>query len=660
MRATIGAIDFVRIDDESNIHYSVIGGVNPKGICGTGAISAVSSMIKAGILNEKGHIVPPLATGRIRKGSMVIATENETSTGRTIVLTDKDIEPIQQAKAAFASGITCLLHAAGLETEHLKKILIAGAFGNSMDMESLKTIGLIPYKTDAEIVSVGNAAGAGIVMTLLCEDAEREAIEVASAMQTVEFAFMKEFEDEFLKALFLEPMQSVKIKEKMEVTETTGKQQWTAAALFTIIKLNNIIGFLPINIDKTLKAVVDETYNLFNPQMCCIYMIGENNNLELAAFKTSDGLMPGAHTNPTVEACSTLRDGLPYLACRAANCSAAICPNRNVPDDADISHACIPMITGIDIHGVLSITFQPERILSRDKLNVLLSIANQVSMAIQRYKLFEKLKKEKSEIERTYSEITTLNEMLTKKIEELKDTQNRLIQSEKLAATGELTAGLCHEINNPISIILNRIECLEMEAKDLLLPESVLKDLDVISSYAAKVSSIVQDLLIFSRHHPVEFGHVNIKAIIEMVVGMLQDDLNKNKCIVHTNIPLSVPYIYGDADRLEQVFLNLIANAIDAMTDGGDIYIDAEIPLGRPDFILVRIRDEGEGIAEENLHRIFDPFFTTKKLGKGSGLGLSICYGIIKNHGGDITVQSVLNKGSIFSVYLPLKTVQTV
>ena len=158
----------------------------------------------------------------------------------------------------------------------------------------------------------------------------------------------------------------------------------------------------------------------------------------------------------------------------------------------------------------------------------------------------------------------------------------------------------------------------------------MLKDLDVISSYAAKVSSIVQDLLIFSRHHPVEFGHVNIKAIIEMVVGMLQDDLNKNKCIVHTNIPLSVPYIYGDADRLEQVFLNLIANAIDAMTDGGDIYIDAEIPLGRPDFILVRIRDEGEGIAEENLHRIFDPFFTTKKLGKGSGLGLSICYGIIK------------------------------
>ncbi len=452
-------------------------------------------------------------------------------------------------------------------------------------------------------------------------------------------------------------MRSVKIKKKTEVAETTGKQQWTAAALSTIIKLNNIIGFLPINLDKTLKAVVDGTYNLFNPQMCCIYMIGEDNNLELVAFRASDGSIPDLHINSAIEACSTLRDGLPYLACRATSCSAAICPNRKVPDDADISHACIPMITGIDIHGVLSLTFQPERILSRDKLNVLLSIASQVSMAIQRYNLFERLRKEKFEIQRTYSEITTLNEMLTKKIEELKDTQNRLIQSEKLAATGELTAGLCHEINNPISIIMNRIECLEMEAKELLLPKSVLKDLDVISSYAAKVSSIVQDLLIFSRHHPVEFEHVGIKAIIEMVVGMLQDALNKNKCIVHMNMPLSVPYIYGDADRLEQVFRNLIANAIDAMPDGGDIYIDAEIPLERPDFLLIRIRDEGEGIAEENLHRIFDPFFTTKKLGKGSGLGLSICYGIIKNHGGDIAVKSVLNKGSIFSVYLPLKQI---
>lgn len=450
-------------------------------------------------------------------------------------------------------------------------------------------------------------------------------------------------------------MQSV--KEKTKVTDTYGVQQWTATALSTVIKLNNIIGFLPINLDKTLKAVVNETYNLFNPQMCCIYMVRENNILELVAFKTHNGDVPDVHINSTVDECSTLRDGLPYLACRATSCSSAICPNRKVPEDADISHACIPMITGTDIYGVLSITFQPGRVLSRDKLNVLLAITNQVSTAIQRYKLFEKLKKEKCEIERAYGEISTLNEMLTKKIEELKDTQNRLIQAEKLAATGELAAGLCHEINNPLSIIMNRIECLKIEAKELMLPESILKDLDVIASYAVKVSSIVQDLLIFSRHHPVEFRSVNLKEIIETVVVMLYEELNKNRCSVHVNIPPSVPAIYGDADRLEQVFQNLLANAIDAMPSGGNIYIDAEVSVEKPDFVVVKVKDEGTGITEENLCRIFDPFFTTKKLGKGSGLGLSICYGIIKNHNGDISVKSALNEGSIFSVYLPIKEV---
>ncbi len=95
------------------------------------------------------------------------------------------------------------------------------------------------------------------------------------------------------------------------------------------------------------------------------------------------------------------------------------------------------------------------------------------------------------------------------------------------------------------------------------------------------------------------------------------------------------------------------------MPEGGRIYIEAEVSDEKPDFLEVRVRDEGEGIPEENLHRIFDPFFTTKKLGRGTGLGLSICYGIIKNHGGDITVKSIVNEGSVFTVYLPLKRVSS-
>jgi signal transduction histidine kinase len=441
-----------------------------------------------------------------------------------------------------------------------------------------------------------------------------------------------------------------RINKKETVMQEDNLRQWTTSALSTVIKLSNIIGFLPINLNQTLSTVVEEIYNLFSPQMCCIFMVAEDKGLEPVSYRTSDGTEPDLHINSAIEACIALRDCLAYV----ASCE-TVCPNRKISDNIPLSHVCIPMVTGSDIHGVLSVTFKPERILNQNELNVLLSISNQTAAAIQRHHLFEKLRNEKAEIERAYRQISTLNEMLRKKIEELEDTQQRLIQSEKLAAAGVLSAGLCHEINNPISILLNRIECLKMEATELSLSEVVLKDLDVIYSNASKVSSIVQDLLIFSRHHHVEAENTNIKHLIEQVVEMLYEDIKRSRCTVDINIPSSIPSVYGDPDRLEQVFRNLISNAIDAMPGRGNIYIEAAVSDKRPGFLEVRIRDEGEGIAEENLHRIFDPFFTTKKLGRGSGLGLSICYGIIKNHGGDIEVKSRVKEGTVFTLYLPLE-----
>ncbi len=427
--------------------------------------------------------------------------------------------------------------------------------------------------------------------------------------------------------------------------------EWSIAALSTVTKLSNIIGFLPINLDDTLKAVVHETYALFAPRSCCVYLIRQENRLEVAAWKTMDGHAPDVHYQSATEACSALRDGLPHISCASNECR-----NRR-PNGERASYVCIPLTTGSDVHGVLSLTLQPGESLSRDRLNVLLSIANQVSAAIQRHRLFESLKSEKQEIERAYRSISDLNILLTRKIDELRMTQDRLIQSEKLAATGELSAGLCHEINNPISIVLNRIECLRMEADDLSLSETVLKDLEVIYNHAAKVSSLVQDLLIFSRHHPVEFQQVNLPALIDRVIGSLHNVLAESGCRVHVDIPLGVSHTLGDSERLEQVFRNLIANAVDAMPLGGNIVIKAERCPERDGAMLIHVKDEGEGIPGQALLRIFDPFFTTKKLGKGSGLGLSICYGIVKSHGGDIRVSSEPGRGSTFSLSLPLQEI---
>ncbi|MBZ0158020.1 MAG: GAF domain-containing protein [Alphaproteobacteria bacterium] len=431
-------------------------------------------------------------------------------------------------------------------------------------------------------------------------------------------------------------------------------REWIEHALATIVKLNNIIGYLPLHLDSTLKTIVEGTYQLFHPTLCLVYTLEDDQQLKLAAHIESDEAGGDIHLDSSVEACTALRYGLPYIAGSADIWSANVCSNIKVNSDTTISHICIPMVTGSERHGVLSVTFHPERVLSREELEVLLSIANQASAAIHRYRLFERLRNEKIGIERAYTEISDLNRQLEMKIVELNRTQDRLIQSEKQAAIGELSAGLCHEINNPISIILNRIECLKMEAKELELSASLMKDLDVIYSCAAKVSSTIQDLLIFSRHHSAETEEINLKGLIEGVIGMLQRDLQMNNCTVHLAVSPDTPYVYGDSDRLEQVFRNLVSNAIDAMPEGGDILIETERSLER-EGVIIKVKDEGEGIPEENLHRIFDPFFTTKRLGKGSGLGLSICYGIVKNHGGDIRAQSTPMGGSTFSIYLPYK-----
>lgn len=209
-------------------------------------------------------------------------------------------------------------------------------------------------------------------------------------------------------------------KERAKVQGRHSSKHWKDAALSTLIKLSNIIAFLPVNLNKTLTTVVEEVYRLFNPGLCCIYMISNSKNFELVAFRTTDGNVPDFHIDSDTEACASLRDSLLYVAS-----GAMLCPNRKVTNSGEESHVCIPMMSGSGIFGVLSVSFQLGRVLNRDELNVLLFMANQASVAIQRFRLIERLKSEKVEIERAYGEISKLNEMLRRKIEELRDTMGR-------------------------------------------------------------------------------------------------------------------------------------------------------------------------------------------------------------------------------------------
>ncbi|MFZ3065700.1 MAG: ATP-binding protein [Nitrospirota bacterium] len=248
-----------------------------------------------------------------------------------------------------------------------------------------------------------------------------------------------------------------------------------------------------------------------------------------------------------------------------------------------------------------------------------------------------------------------LESRVNDRTKELQDTQVHLIQTEKLAATGKLAAGVAHEINNPIGIILNRIECLEMEAAEKKVGKEVMNDLKVISEHAKRVSKIVGGLLAFSRQTAQDsrLEQINVNDILEKAV-ILFDRIALQKGVqIEKRFYNGLSPIMGDSQKLEQAMVNLIDNALDATDRGGRIIVESRKKFRNDYFVQILVSDTGCGIPKENLSRIFDPFFTTKDVGKGTGLGLAVSYGIIKEHHGKIEVKSEEGKGSAFIITIP-------
>ncbi|MBI2345485.1 MAG: PAS domain-containing protein [Deltaproteobacteria bacterium] len=225
-----------------------------------------------------------------------------------------------------------------------------------------------------------------------------------------------------------------------------------------------------------------------------------------------------------------------------------------------------------------------------------------------------------------------------------------LIQQEKMAAIGMLAGGVAHEINNPLGGILAFTQLLIRDHKG---DEQIHTDLEEIERAALRCKKIVQDLLDFSR---ASSGHdklpVRINDILERSFGFLKREFLSLNITLVPQLAMDLPEVVGDANRLQQVLLNIMTNATQAMPKGGTLTVATMFePIKEQ--IGVVVRDTGMGIPPENLDRVFDPFYTTKAPGKGTGLGLSISYRIVRDHGGTITVASTLEKGTTFTVWLP-------
>ncbi len=307
---------------------------------------------------------------------------------------------------------------------------------------------------------------------------------------------------------------------------------------------------------------------------------------------------------------------------------------RQNPDEEEpfCAVAAVPLRLKGQVMGVLSVSDDTEgRIFRSDDVRLLELLAPQVAVFIRNARLYRELQ------ERMAAQ---------------KETEQQLIRSARLAAVGEMAAGVAHELNNPLTTVAGFVELVLDE-----LPEdwSQRADLELVLREARRARSVVRNLLDFSRPGENIRLRTDMNALIGEVLTLVQHLIRTTGVELRLQLWDELPWVRVDPNQIKQVLLNLVHNALQAMPHGGVLTVQTTHKRrNRQRWLIVRVEDTGVGIHEENLSRIFEPFFTTRPVGSGTGLGLSVSYGIIKEHGGHIEVDSTPGKGSVFTVWLPV------
>jgi PAS domain S-box-containing protein len=279
--------------------------------------------------------------------------------------------------------------------------------------------------------------------------------------------------------------------------------------------------------------------------------------------------------------------------------------------------------------GIMGLRSHAEYTYSSGEENLMVAISRQLATTIEKVRLYEET---------------------CKAYEDLRRTQEQLLQSEKMSAVGQLIAGVAHELNNPLTAILGYAELLESEG----LNEKAQDYVGKMFKQAQRTHRVVQNLLSFARQRKPERAEVDIRKVLDETLALRDYDLKVNNIAVERDFAPTPAMVVADTHQIEQVFLNIINNAVDAVLEtgrSGRLAIRVYCEKGD---VCAQFADDGVGIKDPK--RIFDPFYTTKNVGKGTGLGLSICYGIVKEHGGDITAHNAPEGGAVIEVRLPMVT----
>jgi two-component system NtrC family sensor kinase len=287
---------------------------------------------------------------------------------------------------------------------------------------------------------------------------------------------------------------------------------------------------------------------------------------------------------------------------------------------------------------------QPVPVRSEDEFGRVAASVNQMSDAL------------KASMRELHELVQTLELKVAERTKELRHAEAEIAQSEKLAAIGQLAAGIAHELNNPLTGVLTFTSLLRKK-----LPEGSAdaEDLDLVIRETKRCAAIIRRLLDFAREKVPTKGFIALNPLVAEVVRLLDRPATLQDIEIRTELDPDLPQIWGDADLIKQVVLNIVVNATQAIADHGQVVVRTRrlgAPTDKPaapEMVEIAVSDNGCGIPEANLQRIFDPFFTTKEVGKGTGLGLSVSYGIVKAHGGAIKVETKVGEGSTFRIQLP-------
>jgi PAS domain S-box-containing protein len=277
----------------------------------------------------------------------------------------------------------------------------------------------------------------------------------------------------------------------------------------------------------------------------------------------------------------------------------------------------VPLLTHERIIGALALADHTGREFSADELQALQAFADQAALAFENARLY-----------------AAAQDSLTR----LRDTQAQLVQAAKMSALGQLVSGVAHELNNPLSVIIGYGQLLL--SRDT--PPAMRRPVELMVAQGDRMAKIVRNLLFFARQRPPERAAVNLQAVLDQTLALRTTQLTLSGIKVETDFAPDVPEITGDAQQLEQVFLNLLLNAEQAILEArpqGRILVRTRVSADRT-LVFADVVDDGPGVPPEVLPRVFEPFFTTKMVGSGTGLGLSVSYGILEEHGGRLSVQS--------------------